>query len=188
MKNYKDRIAGLEFPVFVLFKNLKFEHDFDFDASVSRGEIIYSDKSYQAVKNKLPKPQIPEDEYKQSLLDSKYGRIDENELFFDDTVFDITEGEPCDYEIFGESYTIVWFSPPEEDQIIRYLIDEYRKYKNLVTVWSQYIDRMHLFPFDSLEISSNDFFENITSGFEEGVKSLPQPPSEQEWMELEEYL
>ena len=188
MKNYKDQLSSIKLPVFILFKNLKFEHDFDLDSPVSRGEIVFSGKNYLPIRDRLPKPCMFEDEYKQSLLDSKYGHITENELAFDDSVFDITEGEPCDYEIFGESYTIVWFCPPDENVIINYLLNEYRKNKNLVAIWSQHIDRLHLYPFDSIDISSDDFYDRINSRIEKELRALPQPPSDQEWIDLSEYI
>jgi hypothetical protein len=188
MKNYKDQLSSLKLPVFILFKNLKFEHDFDLDSPVSRGEIVFSGKTYLPTRDRMPMPCMPDDEYKMSLLDSKYGHITENELTFDDSVFDITEGEPCDYEIFGESYTIAWFCPPDENAIINYLLDEYRKNNDLVAIWSQHIDRLHLYPFDSLEISSVDFYDKVNSRIETELKSLPQPPTAQEWMDLSDYM
>ncbi len=175
-------------PCFVLFKNLRFEHDYDIDASIARGEIIDSDTSCEKLRSAIPRPQFPDDEYKISLLDSKYGHISEDELEFDDTLFDITEGEPDDYEIFGESYTLVFICPPDEEFILKYLSNQYRKEKDLVNIWISYIDRLHIFPFYSLEVTSDKFLENISENFQSIVKELPEPPTKEEWDELIDYL
>ena len=154
MKNYNEYLSGIKLPSYILFKNLRFEHDFDIDASIARGEIITSNASYDELYLKVPKPVFPEDEYKLSLLDEKYGQVTENELEFDDTVFDIAEGEPSDYEIFGESYSIIFFCPPQEDYVIQYLTEQYQQNRDLVEIYMNCIDRLHIFPFYSLEFSS----------------------------------
>ena len=188
MKNFEQYLAGIKLPAYILFKNLKFEHDFDIDASIARGEIIETRDTYYELKEKIPKPKFPEDEYKVSLLDSKYGQINENELEYDDTIFDICEGEPSDFEIFGESYTIVLVCPPDESIILKYLVEQYKKERDLLNIWISYLDRLHIFPFYSLEITSDNFTENLSEDFQNKVKQLPLPPTEEEWDELKEYL
>lgn len=188
MKNYHEYLSGIKLPSYILFKNLHFEHDFDIDASIARGEIVANDLSYDELYSKIPRPQFPTDEYKVSLLDEKYGQISESELEYDDTVFDIAEGDPNDYEIFGESFTIIFFAPPEEDSIVDFLVNQYQKNRDLVDIYMNYIDRLHIFPFYSLEETSDNFIENLGNRFQEKVRSLPQPPGQDEWDELKEYL
>jgi hypothetical protein len=188
MKDFNEYISKLKLPAYILFKNLRFEHDFDLDAPVSRGEIIANGSFYNPLREKLSRPVLPQDDYKQSLLDSKYGQIAENQLEYDDSIYDITEADPNDYEIFGKSFTIVFFCPPDEDLIVQYLTDQYKKDRNLIGIWSNYIDRLHIFPFYSLDISSDDFYENITDKFERALNEMPQPPTKQDWEELDDFL
>jgi hypothetical protein len=188
MKNYDGFFSKLKLPVYILFKNLRFEHDFDFDAPVSRGEIIATGESYDELRKKLAKPVAPVDEYKLSLLDAKYGIIKESELEFDDTIFDITEANPSDYEIFGESFTIVFFCPPDKNQIVKYIVDDYNANRSLVDTWSKCIDRLRIFPFYSLEITSDDFHDEIAADFESSVNSLAKPPAPEDWDALNDYL
>jgi hypothetical protein len=188
MKNPDDFFSKLELPVFILFRNLRFEHDFDIDAPIARGEIIASGSIYEELHKKLSKPAFPVDEYKQSLLDTKYGNIAESELEYDDTIFDITEANPSDYEIFGESFTIVFFCPSDKNKIVKFLVNDFIKHRNLIDIWSKYIDRIRVFPFYSLEASSDDFYDEVTADFEETVSALEQPPSTEDWDELDDYL
>ncbi len=188
MKNFDEYLSGLKLPSFVLIKNLKFEHDYDIDAAIARGEVINYNLSFDALRSEIPKPRFPDDDYKTSLLDSKYGQVSEDELEYDDTIFDITEGEPNDYEIFGESYTIVFLSPPEKDNLLKYLRDRYSKERDLVNIWTSYIDRIHIYPFYSLDVTSDQFIEEISEDFQSLVRKLPKPPDEEEWDELNDYL
>ncbi len=188
MKSYEEYISGLKLPVYILIKNLRFEHDFDIDAPIARGEIIRSGATYQELLNTLPKPEFPVDDYKLSLLDSKYGNIAQDELEFDDSVFDIAEGDPSDFDIFSESYTIVFICPADEEFIVRFLLNEYNREHDLVNIWINCLDRIHIYPFFSLEVTSETLIDNLADKFKSGVKLLPQPPSAEEWEELKDYL
>ena len=188
MKNFSEYLSGIKLPSYILFKNLRFEHDFDIDASIARGEIVATDTSYDELYSKMPRPSFPTDEYKISLLDEKYGQIDEIDLEYDDTVYDIAEGEPNDYEIFGESYTIVFLCPPDEDFIVEYLVQQYQHTRDLVDIYMNYIDRLHIFPFYSLEVNTDSFVENLSENFQQKVRNLQNPPGKDEWEELKDYL
>ena len=188
MKKAEEYLSGIKLPVYVLFRNLRFEHDFDIDSPVARGELVSHHESFDKLKSMIPRPNFPDDEYKISLLDSKYGQITENELEYDDTVFDIAEGGPSDYEIFGESYTIVYFCQPDEEFLVQFLMDIYKKERDLLNIWINYFDRMHIYPFYSLEVTSDNFIESLDEQFRSAVNKLPQPPSTEEWDELNEYL
>lgn len=188
MKNFSEYLSGTKLPRYILFRNLSFEHEFDIDASIAKGEIVASDSSYDDLCSNVPKPVFPSDEYKISLLDEKYGQITENELEYDDTVYDLAEGEPNDYEIFGESYTIIFFCPPEQDVIVDYLLKQYQKDRDLVDIYVNCIDRLHIFPFYSLEVTSDNFIDALGEKFQQKIRAIPEPPGQDEWDELKEYL
>ncbi len=187
-KRYSEYIGSKKVPGFILIKNLMFEHQNDLDAPITRGELIGYDSHFGELKKIIPYPSVPEDDYKLSLFDKKFGELRGAKAEFDDSPFDIHEGDPTDYEIFGESYTISWICPPDPEKVSDYLVKRYGEKRNLIIIWDNYIDRMHVFPFYSLETTSDEFYENVCDLFEEKVNEISQPPSEKEWDELNEYL
>jgi hypothetical protein len=187
-KRYSEILESIEKPCFLLIKNLDFEHPEDLDSPISRGEIIAHSKNYDDLRNRIPDPKLPEDDYKLSLFEEKFGEANPAVARFDDSPLDITEGEPNDYEIFGESYTILWLYHYHEDSIADYLVEQYLKSKDLISIWEFYIDRLHIYPSYSLEQTSLDFYEDLCTIFEKKVSSCPNPPSDKEWDELNDYL
>jgi hypothetical protein len=187
-KRYSEALESIKKPCFVLIKNLDFEHPEDLDSPVSRGEIIGYSTDYEELRKKIPDPILPEDDYKLSLFEKKFGDMQQSVARFDDSPLDISEGEPNDYEIFGESYTILWICDLEEDSIADFLVQQYLKNRDLISIWEFYIDRMHIYPPYSLEQTSVEYYENLCNEFEERVSSSKSPPSENEWNELNDYL
>jgi hypothetical protein len=178
----------VEKPCFLLIKNLDFEHPSDLDSPVSRGELLGHSTSFDELKKKIPAPQLPDEDYKLSLFEKKFGETKISLAQFDDSPWDIADGEPNDYEIFGESYTIIWVCNPNEDGIAEYLVEQYLMSRDLITIWELYIDRMHIHPYYSLDQTSEDYYENICNAFEYNVNKCKNPPSEEEWDSLNEYL
>ncbi len=187
-KKYSEYLESVELPRFLLVKNLEFDHENDLDAPISRGEIIDHSNNYDDLKKQIPLPMIPEDDYKLSLFEKKFGELNASIVQFDDSPLDISEGEPNDYEIFGASYSILWICENEADLIIEYLLKQYEKYRELIIIWEFFIDRIHVYPFYSLDEPSDDFYENVCKLFEERVQKLKNPPTEIEWNELNDYL
>ena len=188
MEKYAGKLNSIDLPEFILIKNLEFEHPEDLDAPISRGEILANATDFETLKVNIPAPKIPEEDYKLSLYEEKYGDPAIIKPEFDDSPMDISVGDPCDYEIFGMSYTIVWFVEPNEDRIVELLIEAYLSSRNLIFIYDNFIDRMHIYPFYSLEIISDDFYDNVCNKFENAAKGLKNPPSQQEWDDLYEYL
>lgn len=186
--HFSEFLESVKIPCFVLARNLYFEHEYDLDAPVSRGEIIKCSQQIKEVRQLIPRPVIPEDDYKQSLFEKKIGEMKSANANYDDSPFDLAEGDPNDFEIFGESYTIVWFCPPDVEEVTGFLVNKYRNNRDLIKIWENYIDRMHIYPFYSLELTSDDFYEKICDTFEEKVSSLPDPPSKEEWDKLNDFL
>lgn len=181
-------LDSLDKPCFLLIKNLDFEHPSDLDSPISRGEILAHSTIFDELKKMIPSPQLPGDDYKLSLFEKKFGEIRISVSQYDDSPWDISEGDPSDYEIFGESYTIIWISEQGEDEIADYLVEQYLKIKDLISIWEFYIDRMHIYPYYSLELTSEDFYENICNTFENRVNECGDPPSDEEWDSLNDYL
>ena len=187
-KKYSEYLESVELPRFLLVKNLGFAHENDLDAPISRGELIDHSNNFNDLKKLIPFPKLPSDDYKLSLFEKKFGEIKANNAQFDDSPLDITDGEPNDYEIFGESYSIVWVCGNNVDSIANFLVNQYEKYKDLVLIWELFIDRIHIFPFYSLEETSDDYYENVCNSFEEKVQKIKNPPTEIEWEQLNDYL
>ncbi len=185
---YSDYLRSITIPKFILIKNLWFEHINDLDAPITRGEIIKYAEDFDEVKMAIPHPALPEDDYKQSLFEKKLGELKKSLAVFDDSPYDISEGDPADYEIFGESYTVIWVCPPDVEEIVDYLVEKYAELRDLVAIWEYYIDRMHIYPFYSLETTSDDFYDNVCDLFEKKVNKLEEPPGDKEWDELNDYL
>lgn len=181
-------LDSLEKPCFLLIKNLDFEHPSDLDSPISRGEIQAHSTNFNELKKMIPAPQLPEEDYKLSLFEKKFGEIKISVAQYDDSPWDISEGDPNDYEIFGESYTIIWICEQNEDEIADFLVEQYLKLKDLISIWEFYIDRMHVYPYYSLEQTSEDFYENIGNSFENRVNECKNPPSDEEWDSLNDYL
>ena len=188
MEKYVEKLNSIKLPQFILVKNIEFEHPEDLDAPLSRGEILQSGSDYDSLKAHIPIPKIPEDEYKLSLYEKKYGDASVIKPEYDDSPMDVSVGDPMDYEIFGSSYTIVWMVPPDEELIVEALINAYAKSRKLIAIYDEFIDRMHVFPFYTLETISDDFYETICSRFEVTAINLKEPTSEKDWDELYEYL
>jgi hypothetical protein len=186
--HYSEFLESVNLPAFILVKNLWFEHENDFDAPISRGEIIRQSKEFSELKKIIPQPDLPEDDYKQSLFEKKLGELKISNAVFDDSPYDIAEGDPTDYEIFGQSYTILWMCSPDIDELTDFLVERYNQNRDLIFIWENYIDRMHIFPFYSLEMTSDDFYEEICNAFEDKVNNLKNSPSQKEWDELNDYL
>ena len=187
-KRYDEFLESLEKPCFVLVKNLDFDHPSDLDSPISRGEILGHNKDIETLRKHIPHPKLPDDDYKLSLFEKKFGELTESVAQYDDSPWDISEGEPNDYEIFNESYTIVWLCDNNENSITDFLVSQYVKLKDLISIWELYLDRMHVFPYDSLEQTSENFYENLCNLFEEKVNDCNDPPDETEWDELNDYL
>jgi len=187
-KRYSGILESAEKPCFLLIKNLDFEHPEDLDSPISRGEIIAHSNKYDDLRRMIPDPKLPEDDYKLSLFEKKFGEANVAVAQFDDSPLDISEGDPNDYEIFGESYTILWLCDHSEDSIADYLVDQYLKTRDLISIWEYYIDRLHIFPSYSLEETSVDYYENLCNEFEEKVSSCKNPPTDREWNDLNDYL
>jgi len=187
-KRISEFLESLEKPCFLLIKNLDFEHPSDLDSPISRGEILGHSSNFDELKKMIPAPTLPEDEYKLSLFEKKFGEIKAKVGQFDDSPWDISEGEPSDYEIFGESYTIIWICDQGEDGIADHLVGQYLKLKDLISIWELYIDRMHIYPYYSLEQTSEDYYESVCNAFESSVNECKNPPSEEEWDSLNDYL
>ena len=187
-KRISEFLESIEKPCFLLVKNLDFEHPSDLDSPISRGEILSHSSNFDELKKMIPAPQLPEDEYKLSLFEKKFGEAKISLAQFDDSPWDISEGDPNDYEIFGESYTIIWICDPGETGIADYLAEQYLKLKDLISIWELYIDRMHFYPYYSLDQSSEDYYETVCNAFESCVNECQDPPSELEWDSLNEYL
>ena len=187
-KRYSAFLESVEKPCFILVKNLDFEHPSDLDSPISRGEIITHSENFEILKKKIPIPQLPEDDYKLSLFEKKFGELKVSVARYDDSPWDISEGDPNDYEIFNESYTIIWVCGQDEEEVTAYLVHQYMKLKDLISIWELYLDRMHIYPYYSLEQTSEDFYENICNLFEEKVNECDDPPAEAEWDELNDYL
>ncbi|MBS0001298.1 MAG: hypothetical protein KFF73_20100 [Cyclobacteriaceae bacterium] len=187
-KRYSEFLESVEKPCFILVKNLDFEHPSDLDSPISRGEIVGHSNNFEDLRNLIPSPGLPEDEYKLSLFEKKFGEIKSSVAQYDDSPWDISEGDPNDYEIFNESYTIIWICEQDEDSITDYLVRKYSEIKDLISIWELYLDRMHIFPYYSLDQTSEDFYEKICNFFEEKVNGHDDPPSEKEWDELNDYL
>ena len=181
-------LESVEKPCFLLIKNLDFEHPSDLDSPISRGEIVAQSSNFKDLKKMIPPPRLPEDDYKLSLFEKKFGEVKASVAQFDDSPWDISEGDPNDYEIFGESYTIIWLCDLNEDGITGYLVEQYLKLKDLISMWELYFDRMHIFPYYSLEQTSEDYYESICNAFESSVNECKDPPSENEWDSLNDYL
>ena len=181
-------LDSLEKPCFLLIKNLDFEHPSDLDSPISRGEILSHSTDYDDLKKMIPNPQLPEDEYKLSLFEKKFGEVRISMAQYDDSPLDISEGDPSDYEIFGESYTIIWICEQKEEEIADYLVAQYLNLKDLISIWEFYIDRMHIYPYYSLDQTSEDYYENICNSFETKVNECRIPPSDEEWDSLNDYL
>ncbi|MBD3273123.1 hypothetical protein GF385_02115 [Candidatus Dependentiae bacterium] len=187
-RRYSEYIGSKRIPGFILTKNLMFEHQQNLDASITRGELIGYSSHFDELKKAIPYPGVPEDDYKLSLFDKKFGALKGSKAEFDDSPLDIHEGDPSDYEIFGESYTISWICLPDPGEVSEYLVERYKEKRDLIEIWDNYIDRMHVFPFYSLETSSDQFYENVCDLFEGKVNDISQPPSEKEWDILNDYL
>lgn len=181
-------LESIEKPCFLLIKNLDFEHPSDMDSPISRGEIVGHSTSFEVLKKMIPAPDLPEDDYKLSLFEKKFGELKASVAQFDDSPWDISEGEPSDYEIFGESYTIIWIYDLNEDGIVDYLVSRYLNLKDLISIWELYIDRMHVIPYYSLEQTSEDYYESVCNAFESSVNECKHPPTEEEWDSLNDYL
>jgi hypothetical protein len=74
-KRYSAFLESVEKPCFVLVKNLDFEHPSDLDSPISRGEIIAHSEKFEILKKKIPSPKLPEDDYKLSLFEKKFGEL-----------------------------------------------------------------------------------------------------------------
>jgi hypothetical protein len=185
---YSAFLESLGKPCFVLIKNLDFDHPSDLDSPISRGEIIERAENFEDLKKQIPLPELPENDYKLSLFEKKFGELKASAAQYDDSPLDISEGDPNDYEIFNESYTIIWICGPDVEAVSDYLVEQYLNIRDLISIWELYIDRMHIYPYYSLEQTTEDFYENVCNTFEDKVNECSNPPTEREWEELNDYL
>jgi hypothetical protein len=103
-----------------------------------------------------------------------------------------------DKVVFGESYTIIWACPNNEDKVVDYLINivkqQREERKNNDYDWAAPLWEIHeeycdlIFITESNEDWSYGFVSNVSSKFDKAVDQLPNGPSKDDWDEVDERI
>lgn len=203
MTAFEQSIHQLTLPRLILVHNLKFYSLYDQDAPIASGELLGHSEEYARLQKKIPPPPFPSSESGRQLvyefLDVENQAEFEQKAAYNDTVYGLTgDFTPSDSELFGETYTILLLCPPDIPAIVSFLVgrikalagEEQISFAHLQLVWEQYVDRIHIYPFNAIQrmLIINTLYEDIISEFIEKVQMLPNAPEEEDWEELDEWL
>ncbi len=188
-------------PRFVLFKNLKFKEDsllLDIH-EIKQGEIVYVGDTYTEVSKYIPKSIYPTDVEKQQLFEDKYGDRDDVDFSFNVSPYAIVDIDPedvermPDFDIFGESYTVLWVCPADVEVIVKSLINHIKRQAKqnstiggeLYTIWVDYIDNISINSHQD-QIAAVELITQVKKVFEKEVNLLPNIPTQNDWDFIEE--
>ncbi|VAW49380.1 hypothetical protein MNBD_GAMMA03-2025 [hydrothermal vent metagenome] len=188
-------------PKFILFKNLKFKKDeLEFNTCfIESAEIIAITDYPKEARKSIPHAKLPQSKSKLELFNHK-GEDIEDYVFNDspyalDVDSDDIENIP-DYEIFGESYTLLWVCPIDDRKIIKTLINhtiKYAKDNDLKVsdatgyIWDEYIDSISIAT-DDLMFDTAGFVFNIKQEYEAQISKILDGLIQEDWDSLDEML
>jgi hypothetical protein len=188
-------------PKFVLFKNLKFkDHELEFNTCfIERAEIIAVSDYPNEARKSIPQAKLPRMKSKLELFNHKDEDIED--YVFNDSPYALDadsmdiENTP-DFDIFGESYTLLWICPIDDKRIITTLINHtlnYVKDNNLRVsdsigyIWDEYIDSISVATED-LSFDTSEFVFNIKQEYEAQLLRLLDAPTQKDLDYLDEML
>lgn len=199
-----NEISALKLPQFILFKNLILKEDsMEFNiTNIKSGEIVAIASTPQETRLKIPNPAYPTTASKIELFEGKYGDREDVDYGFNDSPYALLDVEPediestLDFDIFDESYTILWVCPENEKEVVNTLIEHTIKFakKNnrsigdsIGIIWGEYIDSISMSS-DNPDFDTPEFVSNIKQKYEELLSKLPDAPTKEDWDYLDEML
>jgi len=198
----KSELNKQNLPIFVLFKNLQFNEgaiSIDID-QIKSGEIKACAPYESELEKYIPPSVYPKSPDKQQKFTDKYGDREDVDSSFNTSPFAMIDIDPedlestTDFDIFGESYTILWVCSNNVDETVNTLIQHTIKLADsrqstigdqITNIWIYYIDCISINS-DDKDFDSLDFDFIVKEEYKNQISKLPNAPTQADWDYLDE--
>ena len=151
MKNLNEALDIVLIPRLVLIKDMSYDEGSSMeDPSFKSGQFIAYSEDYSELRNQIPKPQFPTSPEQIELFKFKFGDEKPESGYFTDLPSDHYNDNP-DSQIFSTSYSIIWLVPANVDETVASLLKRMSKGFTQEDIIETYIDRMVVFPANSIK-------------------------------------